>query len=301
MELRHLRYFVAVAEALNFTRAATRLRLAQPALSRQVADLEDELGVDLLGRTSHGVRLTEEGKLFLAEARAVLSRVDESVAKVRALARGDFGELQVGYVPPLDLHILPRALANFQTSSPGVHVVLHDLGSDEVCEELRNGTLHLAVMMQPSEEAIAGIEFEEVGRYPFFVAMAPRHPLTRLKVVPVEALARQALVVLDRKRNSEFHRILKRIFSPLRPNIATESDSINSLITEIGSGKRVAVVSQVFKQAVGGRLLYRRLADVEARMCVGIAWAKNGDVTPAGEKLLAAIRQTASGFGGRAK
>jgi DNA-binding transcriptional LysR family regulator len=93
MELRHLRYFVAVAEVLSFTKAAARLRVAQPALSRQVADLEDELGVDLLSRTSHGVRLTEEGKLFLAEARAVLNTVDEAVTKVRALARGEFGEL----------------------------------------------------------------------------------------------------------------------------------------------------------------------------------------------------------------
>ena len=100
MELRHIRYFVAVAEALNFTKAATRLRVAQPALSRQVADLEDELGVDLLKRTSHGVVLTAEGKLFLEEARAILKRADESITKVRALARGEFGELQVGYLRP---------------------------------------------------------------------------------------------------------------------------------------------------------------------------------------------------------
>jgi len=132
MELRHLRYFVAVAEALNFTRAATRLHLAQPALSRQVSDLEEELGVDLLKRTSHGVRLTEEGKLFLEEARGLLQRADESVRKVRALARGELGELQVGFLAPLDLHILPRALAEFQKSTPGVKVTLHDLGSDEL-------------------------------------------------------------------------------------------------------------------------------------------------------------------------
>src|SRR5882757_8634409 len=101
MELRHLRYFVAVAEALNFTKAAARLRLAQPALSRQVADLEDELGVDLFSRSSHGVKLTEEGKLFLTQAQSVLTQVADAVAKVRALSRGEFGELQVGYVPPL--------------------------------------------------------------------------------------------------------------------------------------------------------------------------------------------------------
>src|ERR1700761_2512888 len=239
MELRHLRYFAAVGETLNFTKAAAKLRLAQPALSRQVSDLEEELGVDLLKRTSHGVVLTEEGKLFLEEARGILKRADESVMKVRALARGEFGELKVGYVPPLDLHILPRALAEFQKTTPGVKVTLHDRGTDELCNELRNGTLHVAFMMQPSEEIITGIEFEEIGRYPFFVAMTSRHPLMRMKAIPLEMLAKQPLVVLDRRKNSEFHRILKRVFAPLHPDIATESDSVNSLITEVGVGKCV--------------------------------------------------------------
>ena len=260
MELRHLRYFVAVAEALNFTKAAKRLRVAQPALSRQVSDLEDELGVDLLKRTSHGVVLTEEGKFFLDESREILKRAQESVSKVQAIARGESGELQIGYLPPLDLHILPRALAEFQKTTPGVKVVLHDLGSDELRNELRNGTLHLAIMMQPSEDISAGIQFEEIGRYPFYVAMASGHPLSRMKEIPVETLANRPLVVLGRRRNSEFHRILNRVLAPRRPLIATETDSIHSLITEIEIGKSVAVASEVFKQAVGKRLLYRKLA-----------------------------------------
>ena len=290
MELRHLRYFVAVAEALNFTKAATRMRVAQPALSRQVSDLEEEVGVDLLKRTSHGVLLTAEGKLFLEDAKAMLKLADESVAKVRALARGEFGELQVGFVAPLDLHILPRALAEFQKATPGVRVALHDLGSDELCQELRNGTLHLAVMMEPSEESTTGIEFEEFGRYPFFVAMASGHPLSKMKTISVETLAKQPLVVLGRRKNSEFHRILNRVFAPLHPNIAAESDSMNSLITEINVGKCVAVVSEAFKQAVGSRLVYRKLANTDVLMHVGIARAKNGDMPPAGEKLCATIR-----------
>jgi DNA-binding transcriptional LysR family regulator len=293
MELRHLRYFVAVAEALNFTKAATRLRLAQPALSRQVSDLEEELGVDLLKRKSHGVVLTAEGKLFLEDARGMLKLADESVARVRALARGETGQLQVGFLAPLDLHVLPRALSEFQKATPGVKVTLHDLGSDELCDELRNGTLHLALMMQPSEESIAGIEFEEIGRYPFFVAMARGHPLTRMNAVSLETLAKHPLVILDRKRNSEFHRILKRVFAPHRPNIATESGSLNSLITEVSVGKSVAVVSQLFKQAVGNRLLYRKLMNTDIAMCVGIARAKNGDLPPAGEKLCVTIRKVA--------
>jgi DNA-binding transcriptional LysR family regulator len=92
MELRHLRYFVAVAEALNFSKASARLRVAQPALSRQMTDLEDEMGVDLMKRSPRGVTLTAEGKLFLDEVRELLKRADESVEKVRALARGEYGE-----------------------------------------------------------------------------------------------------------------------------------------------------------------------------------------------------------------
>lgn len=293
MELRHLRYFVAVGTALNFTKAAAGLRVAQPAVSRQVSDLEEELGVDLLKRTSHGVTLTAEGKLFLEEARGVLQRVDESITKVRALARGEFGELRVGYLPPLDVGILPRALAEFQKNTPGVKVVLQDLGSDELCNGLRNGFLQLALMVQPSEEASAGLVFEELRRYPFFVAMASGHPLSRAKKIPVKTLAAQPLVVLRRRNNSEYHRVLHKVFSPLRPNIATECDSINSLVTEVEVGRTVAVVSQIFKEAIGKRLLYRPLADTDAAFCVGIARAKGGDVTPAGEKLCGVIRSAA--------
>jgi DNA-binding transcriptional LysR family regulator len=114
MELRHLKYFKAVAEALNFTKAATRLHLAQPALSRQIADLEYELGVDLLKRTLRRVLLTAEGNLFLEEAQEILARAEQAVKRVRAHARRKLGELNIGYLPPLDLRILPRALAEFQ-------------------------------------------------------------------------------------------------------------------------------------------------------------------------------------------
>src|SRR6266436_6555381 len=132
MELRHLRYFLAVGEALNFTKASARLRIAQPALSRQMADLEDELGVDLMKRSPRGVTLTAEGKLFLEEVRELLKRADESVEKVRALARGEYCAVHVGYASVPTLEILPPALAAFQKAVPRVKVVLHDLSGDEL-------------------------------------------------------------------------------------------------------------------------------------------------------------------------
>src|SRR6267378_2858208 len=212
MELRHLRYFLAVGEALSFTRAAAQLRVAQPALSRQVQDLEDEIGVDLLRRSPRGVTLTAEGKLFLEEARDLLKRADESVEKVRSLARGEYGELHIGYVTIPTVEILPPALAAFQKAAPNVKVVLHDLSSDELIAGLHNASLELALMVQPTGEQTAGIEFELLRTYPLCVALTAAHPFARLKSITLEKLAAEPLVGLRRKEYSEYYRILDRIF-----------------------------------------------------------------------------------------
>src|SRR5216117_2814121 len=205
MELRHLRYFLAVGEALNFTKAAAQLRVAQPALSRQVQDLEDEIGVDLMKRSPRGVTLTAEGKLFLDEVRELLKRADESVEKVRALARGEYGELHVGYAPSPTVEILPPALAAFQKAVPRVKVLLHDLASDELIAGLRNAMLELAIMVEPTGEQTAGIEFELLRAYPLCVAMTAAHPFARLKSVALEKLATKPLVGLRRKDYSEYY------------------------------------------------------------------------------------------------
>lgn len=128
---------MAVAEALSFNKAAAKLRIAQPALGRQVQDLEDEIGVDLFKRSPQGVTLTAEGKLFLGEVRELLKRADESVEKVRALGRGQYGELHVGYSPSPTVEILPPALAAFQKAFPHVNVLLHDASRRELIEGSR--------------------------------------------------------------------------------------------------------------------------------------------------------------------
>src|SRR5882724_11140972 len=199
MELRHLRYFLAVGEALNFTKAAAQLRVAQPALSRQVQDVEDEIGVDLLKRSPRGVTLTAEGRLFLEEVRDLLGRVDGSVEKVRALARGEYGNLRVGYAPSPTVEILPPALAAFQKAVPRVKLLLHDLSSDELITGLRDASLELVIMVEPIGEQTAGIEFESLRTYPPCVALTAAHPFARLKSIPLEKLAAEPLVGFRRK------------------------------------------------------------------------------------------------------
>ena len=293
MELRHLRYFLAVGEALKFTKAAAQLRVAQPALSRQVQDLEDEIGVDLLRRSPRGVTLTAEGKLFLEEVRELLKRADESVERVRALARGEYGVLHVGYVQVPTVEILAPALAAFQKAVPRVKVVLHDLASDELITGLQNATLELAVMVQLTGEQIAGIEFELLRTYQWCVALSAGHPFARLKSIPLEKVAAQPLVVLRRKDYSEYHRILERMFAPIsaQPRIAVECDSAGSVITEVEAGRGIVLATTVLKRVAGKRLLYRPLSGTTEAQSVGIGRAAKGDVTPAGEKFCEILRK----------
>src|SRR5258706_13733912 len=142
-----------------------------------MTDREDELGVDLMKRSPRGVTLTAEGKLFLDEVRELLKRADESVEKVRALARGEYGELDVGYAPSPTVEILPPALAAFQKTVPRVKVLLHDLASDELISGLQNGTLELAIMVfDPNGGQTASIQFELLRTYPLCVVMTATHP-----------------------------------------------------------------------------------------------------------------------------
>ena len=297
MELRHLRYFLAVAEALNFTKAAALLRVAQPALSRRVQDLEDEIGVDLLKRSSRGVLLTAEGKVFLEKTRHILKLADESVEQVRALARGEEGELHIGYAPAPTVEILPPALAAFQKAFPRVRVLLHDCSEQELMEGLRNGRLELALMPCGTGSQSVGLEFETLRSYPICVAVAPAHRFARLKTITLGMVAAEPIIGFNRKDYPEYYVSLDRLFGPLgiKPRVVVECDSSSSLITEIETGRGVAIASPILRHASGKRLLYRPLTGTKEVLSVGIARATKGDVTPAGEKFCEILRKASGG------
>jgi DNA-binding transcriptional LysR family regulator len=291
MELRHLRYFLAVGEASNFSKAAAQLRVAQPALSRQIRDLEEEIGVELLRRSPRGVRLTPEGRLFLEEVRQLLRRTDESVEKVRALVRGEYSELHVGYLF-LTMQILPPALAAFQKAMPGVKVLLNELSSDELIAGLRNGMLEFAIMLQPAGEQIAGIEFESLRTDPYHVALTAAHPFARLQSIPLETVATEPLIGLSRRDFPEYYRNLNRIFAPtgVKPHIAVECSSRNSLIIEVEARHGIALCPVPSEN----RLLYRLLTGPTEPLPIGIARATKGDMTPGGEIFCEILRKTSA-------
>jgi DNA-binding transcriptional LysR family regulator len=298
MELRHLRYFLVVGELLSFTKASAQLRIAQPALSRRIQDLEDQIGVDLLKRSPRGVTLTAEGKLFLEKTRHLLKLADESVEQVRALARGQSGDLHIGYSPSPTVEILPPALAAFQKAFPQVNVLLHDASRREIVEGLQDGTLELAIMPDAANSRTAGIEFEVLRTYPICVTLAPTHPFARLKSIPLEKLANEPIVGFSRKDYPEYYPFIERLFLPLgvKPRIAVECDSASSLITAVETGRGVALSILAFKIVTGKRLVFRPIIGVSDEIPVCIARATNGDVTPAGEKFCEFLRKISKGI-----
>lgn len=274
MELRHLRYFVAVAEEQNVTRAALRLHLSQPPLSRQIRNLEDELGIALFDHDANAVRLTEAGRVFLAEARMILQRVEGAGQMAKDVAVGKRGEIQIGYAPSLTVELLPRALRYFRKSNPGVRVQLHDLSTQEMLRGLRDGKLHAALLVQVPPRTLVGLVFEELQRLAVCVALHPAHPLARARRVGLEQVAQEHLVAFTRADYPEHQAWIAGLFAPLNrsPQIVEEHDSITSLIAAVESGRGVAVIAQLPHGLASSRLKVRPLQPAPPPLGVGIAY-----------------------------
>ncbi len=286
MELRHLRYFVAVAEAENVSRAALKLHVSQPPLSRQIRDLEDELGFLLLKRTAKSVSLTEAGRTFLNEARAVLQRADEGVKKARAVATAGEADLHVGYSPTPFAEILPKTLRGFQRAMPKVHVRLHDWSNKTILDGVRDGRLQLGLVTRsPKASALHDVRFEELLRQRVCVAVAPQHPFARRRAIPLTEVAAEPLVGLTREDYPNYYDLLSVIFSKVKqkPRVIEEHDSMSGVMSAVEAGTGVAVTVD-FGYSFGNRVKFLHLTPKPKPFSVGIV-ALKGRLSPAAEKF----------------
>ncbi|WP_166442644.1 LysR family transcriptional regulator [Phragmitibacter flavus] len=244
MDLRHLRYFVAVASHGSFNRAAEILHLTQPPLSRQVKDLEDELGVTLLVRGSNSVKLTEAGELFYEEAREVLARADDAVRRVR----GETGKeiLRVGYSSSITTGIIATVLAKFQAAAPRVRIELSDLSSREINEMAGEGRLDLVITPRISvAKGIPGFQWTELHRWQPVLVLTARHPLAKLKRIPVARLDGLPLIGLAKDNSPEYVTSARELLKPfgITPRfVSLVNDSFSTLFVELEAQNAAAIL-----------------------------------------------------------
>ncbi len=276
MELRHLRYFVAVAEELNLTRAAARLRVAQPALSRQMHDLEDELQTPLLERGHTGVQLTRAGRAYYKRARAILAQAAEAANEARAAAGVISGRLAIGFPTGIHLNYLAPVIAAFRQANPQVEFdYFHGL-ADQQLKALRDGRIDLGFVMLPI--AMDGLEQLLVWRVPFKVVLPTKHPLAKRREFELADLRGEDFVFCPRDSRPEFYDefIRQCINAGFRPRIVAEVGGYptNMLgLISVGAGLSVLPHFEQVEHIAG--LVWRTLIKPTMWSDFALVWRKN--------------------------
>lgn len=245
MELRHLRYFTAVAAHGSFRRAGAMLHLTQPALSRQVRDLEEELGVALFTRSQNAARLTDAGELFYEEARDVLARADLAIQRVREGARPEV--LRVGYGPSLTVGIMPAALERFQAATPRVRIELCDLSPREMGELAGKEQLDLLIAPLDARYTVPGFQWTDLRRLSLMLVMRAAHPLAKLTKIAPKRLGDLPLVGLGKEHFPGYVAHMKALLKPFGvvPRfVSLVNDGIAPMFAELEAGNAAAILAE---------------------------------------------------------
>ena len=267
MELRHLRYFVAVAEELSFTRAAERLHIGQPPLSHQIQMLEAEVGAQLLERSKRWVRLTEAGKLFLDDARRVLSLSEQAMLTARRAERGEAGELRVGFTFSTPLTPLFATVINrYRQRYPGVTLTLQEMSTLGQIDAIAGRELDLGLVRPPETTLPEAVELTVLRRDPLVLVLPLAHPLAAKQSIAVRDLQGQPLVMYPESAGTGIHPQIFRLCreAGFKPTIAMEAGEASTIIGLIAAGCGISVLPSSFNIIQMGGVCYRPLADAEA-------------------------------------
>jgi DNA-binding transcriptional LysR family regulator len=271
MELRHLKYFVAVAEEGHFGRAARRLFISQPPLSRQIRDLEEEVGVRLFERGRDRVRLTEAGRQFLEGARQTLVQADRTVALAKGAAEGKSGFLSIGYIPTGDLGVIPRVLLPFRKRYPKIELELRSLAVTPQIEELRRERIHLGFLRLPVHAP--DLRIEHVHAEPLIVALQKGHPLARVSRVPLSRLASEDFLIFPRRLAPTYYDEIISFFrkAGFSPKIGHEVESLQTQLALVSAGLGFALLPASVREIRRNGVVYRDLAEPFLKVDMAVA------------------------------
>jgi DNA-binding transcriptional LysR family regulator len=302
MELRHLRYFIAVAEEGHITRAAERLGIQQPPLSQQIRALERELDVQLLRRKPRGVELTEAGRALLADARAILAHIDHAFATTRRTARGEQGRIAVGFTSSAPFHpFVPRVIRAFRESFPLIALTLEEGGTVELIEDLRHERIDAAFVRTQVADPM-GVTINPLLEEAMLVALPSTHALAAGgtadgKPLPLAALAAETFIVYRRRSGPGLYDAIFAAchaagFSPL---VGQEAPRIVSTLNLVAAGLGIAIVPASLQRMQMDGVVYRRLTGTHPRAPLLLA-TRRADTSAVVRRFLDLVKRTARTF-----
>jgi DNA-binding transcriptional LysR family regulator len=299
MELRHLRYFIAVAEEKHMTRAAQRLGIQQPPLSLQIRALEQELDVQLFRRKPRGVELTDAGAAFLDRARVILDQVERAAATTRRTARGEQGRVVVGFTSSAPFHpFVPRVIRAYREMSPLVSLVLEESGSSELVQGLHNEEIDAAFIRSPVADVV-GLTVRPLLEERMVVAMPSSHPLgkgaNKAPPLPLSALAKETFILYKRPGGPGLY---DTIITACRsagfsPRVGQEAPRIISTLNLVAAGLGVSVVPESLRRLQMDGVVYRRLAENSQLSAPLILACRRGENAAAVQRFIDLVQSTA--------
>jgi len=277
VELRHLRYFIAVAEELSFTRAAARLRTAQPSLSQQIRQLEKSVGAKLLDRSRHHVALTNAGRIYLRQARDILTRIEHATRLAKQAAEGRAGDLSVGTFPSADVRILPALRPLVADRMPDLRLILHSKYAVDPIAGLESGALDVAFVRGPLQTD--GLEGVELLREQLVIVLPAHHPLARRKVIPVASLDDLPCITMERRLSPALHDAAANLYreAHIRMHAVSSADNVLGHLQLVQEGLGFALLPDSIKALLPPGVTFRPLdCDPVPTVSIVVAW-KSGN------------------------
>ena len=273
VDLRRLRYFVAVAESLHFGRAATRLHMSQPPLSRQIQQLEREIGVLLLRRSKRRVELTDAGAYLLNQARVMLADAETLAARTRRVESGETGRLTLGFISTVDYSVLPGLLSAYRAAHPGVTLELRELTSDVQLRELHEGRIDAGMLLAPVDDA--ALAMLPLLREPLVAALPADDPLARSRAaLSLASLAGRPFVIFPRSAATGLYDAIIEFCrqAGFTPRIAQEAIQMQTIVSLVSAGLGVALVPASLRHMRRRGVVYRPLRQDSPLLTVLLAW-----------------------------
>ncbi|WP_180109081.1 MULTISPECIES: LysR substrate-binding domain-containing protein [unclassified Acinetobacter] len=268
MELRHLRYFVAVAEELNFTKAAQRMCTVQPSLSQQIKDLEQEVGVQLLMRTNRKVELTAEGQAFLKEARLSLEHAEKAMIDARQIAKLSKEQLNIGFVPVAEMKVFPYIMPNIRAQFPELKIHFHSLMDVDQISAVHKGEIDIAFTRYVEESP--DIESVQIFTEPLALIVPKNSPVAEQRHISIKNMNNQDFIISDEHSSPELYRIIQDFFKQNKLNVNLVQHSTNILLNVnlVGMGVGWSLVPSYVIPLLGDKILVK--STVEPLPTIGL-------------------------------